>query len=253
MTPPSVKRDKLDVLAAVCQENPDPLAPPGATDNPAVQESQESPDSPVAHQRSASPPSTRHADPAHQDPQDPPDLPDQPASPDAPDPTADPETPEVLELLDHRDLPVALDAQAPMAALEAPDVPRKALLPPQEIQAVLANPDPRVFPETQEPLDAQEELAELDPRDPLELQEPQETAATTDSPETPDGQDPKEKEESARNTAPSTAEFSSKTEPGVKRRRSGVWTTPFHISTEFHSLSLVAFVSAFINSQKPLP
>jgi hypothetical protein len=204
--------------AAACPANPDPKvlpASPVAPANPVHPANQATPANlQLPHAR---PPPHHHANLAHKDLPAHPDHPDLPETPERLVPPADPDTmphPEPPDPEDHPDLPEKPDQ------LDHPERPDNPPLPSHSL------PEPPEKPETSDPLDLP-----AHPDNPvwtahLDLPARKESPARPESPEptaTPDQPDPPaqperpERKVSARNTAPSTEECSSRTELADKK------------------------------------
>jgi hypothetical protein len=147
---------------------------------------------------------------------------------DLPDPTDSPEAPEAqdnlaethnLDLPDHLDLLDPTETPDSPDHLDSPDNPERALKPDLDLLDHLESPDQLDNPDSPEDLDNLEALANPDPKD---LPEDPDSPETTDSPVNPDPLDSPEalaRRVSARNTAPSTAESSSRTELADAKRK----------------------------------
>lgn len=170
------------------------------------------------------------------------DLRDLLATPDTLDPLAATETMEPPVPLDPKDPPAQLVNQETTEPQERLDAPPSANPSSPETRDHPESPELWVFPASQEqpvPMDSQATLDQKDPPDPLEPQELLEKMAKLDL---RDPLDNKENAVSARNIAPSTEEFSSKTELAVKHQELRPKCLSISLCTTYSVLALLPFV-----------
>jgi len=208
-----VPAKEVDAILVVCQAHAGPEVHQVDPDVPVNQEPQDCPVTLESHQFNlASQSLHHHANHAHrdhrdlQDPLDPQEMQDNPEPQATQEATAHPEN-QVQR--DHQDHPDNLDSQAPP---ESQELPLKAHHPnqaPQDLPEMLDHQDHQDHQDSRAATLAQ---VPPDPKDHQDQQDHQETMDSQEHPDNPEHQEMQERRVSARNTAPSMVESSSRTE-----------------------------------------